>query len=498
MKKNKNISKKKMFLIIILFTILLILLSLLFAPSLIEGMETKKLENEVENVNKMIETENINIKELKNYTKKNITSGKRKKVEKSIENYLIDLGNNTNTIIEIKNDKVLINSLNVKKIETNEYDFSKTKESLSESKKKLETSLENLSNLSQNKIDYIKENTNNKELIDLYKKLLSNDKYIDKYTRLSNTLLNNINITTNLIEYLEKNKEYWKIEDNKFIFLKRNKLNEFQTLYDKIQDKLNQELSELSLIKDEKGPNINAENITITEGTSINIKEKIKCTDDVDDEVECKISGEYDTNKPGDYKISIESTDKSNNTSKKEIILKVNKKIVYKKPYYIEVIRNQNTVIVYGLDDNNEYTKILRVMPCSVGREGQETPTGTFTTERGYEWGELYGHVFGQYSTRIVSDILFHSVPYYSTNKWDLEWEEYNKLGSPASLGCVRMTVRDVKWIFENCGSGITVKIYDGNLPSGVTKPTAPKIDGTSPNKGWDPTDPDPNNPWNH
>ena len=136
-------------------------------------------------------------------------------------------------------------------------------------------------------------------------------------------------------------------------------------------------------------------------------------------------------------------------------------------------------------------------MPCSVGRDGQDTPTGIFTTTDKYRWGGLYGGVWGQYATRIVNDILFHSVPYYSENPGDLEWEEYNKLGSPASLGCVRMTVRDVKWLYENCPSGMTVKIYDGELPTGVSKPSAPKIDGTSPNKGWDPTDPDVNNPWN-
>ena len=59
------------------------------------------------------------------------------------------------------------------------------------------------------------------------------------------------------------------------------------------------------------------------------------------------------------------------------------------------------------------------------------------------------------------------------------------------------MTVADVKWIYDNCDKGMTVKIYDGNLPEGVKKPSAPKIDTNSSNKGWDPTDPDSNNPWN-
>ena len=39
------------------------------------------------------------------------------------------------------------------------------------------------------------------------------------------------------------------------------------------------------------------------------------------------------------------------------------------------------------------------------------------------------------------------------------------------------------------------VKIYNASsLP--VPKPSAPWLDITSPNRGWDPTDPDPANPW--
>ena len=148
-----------------------------------------------------------------------------------------------------------------------------------------------------------------------------------------------------------------------------------------------------------------------------------------------------------------------------------------------------------GLDENKEYNKIVKVFTVSVGRNGK-TPTGTFKTTKGYPWGALIKNVWGQYSTRITGSYLFHSVPYYTKNKGDLEWQEYNKLGTAASAGCVRMTVRDVKWIYDNIENGTTVKIYDGSLPSGVTKPSVPKIDGNSPNRGWDPTDPDPNNPW--
>ena len=137
----------------------------------------------------------------------------------------------------------------------------------------------------------------------------------------------------------------------------------------------------------------------------------------------------------------------------------------------------------------------MKVFVASVGK-GTKTPTGTFKTTKGQVWGSLIGVVYGQYSTRIVGSILFHSVPYYSRNKNDLEWQEYNKLGTKASAGCVRLTVRDSKWIYDNIEVGTIVKIYDGQIPNGITKPSTQKIPVDSPNKGWDPTDPDKNNPW--
>ena len=249
------------------------------------------------------------------------------------------------------------------------------------------------------------------------------------------------------------------------------------------------------LVDDPMGPNIIAQDITIYLNQTISLEEKIQCIDDVDDTTICNINGSYDNQKVGDYPISISSVDKSSNQSEKTIIVHV-KKRVYSKPYSIDVIRNQNVVIVYGLDENDEYTKVVQVFTCSTGRNNA-TPTGTFSTIKGATWGSLYGGVWGQYTTRIVGDILFHSVPYFSQNKGDLEWEEYNKLGTQASLGCVRLSVRDAKWIFYNCPSGTIVKIYDGDLPNGVSKPGTIHIDGGNVNKGWDPTDDDSANPWN-
>lgn len=164
-------------------------------------------------------------------------------------------------------------------------------------------------------------------------------------------------------------------------------------------------------------------------------------------------------------------------------------------PYYLVVNRAQNLVIVYSRDDAGEYTVPCKAMVCSVGLNGK-TPTGTFLTSDKYVWRALVGGVYGQYATRITGSILFHSVPYYSRDKGDLEKEEYNKLGDDASLGCVRLCVADAKWIYDNCPSGTKVTIYDGYDAEPLAKPSPIRIDPDDERSGWDPTDPDPENPW--
>lgn len=166
-------------------------------------------------------------------------------------------------------------------------------------------------------------------------------------------------------------------------------------------------------------------------------------------------------------------------------------------PYLIAVNRTTQTVTVYEKDDEGNYTVPFKSMICSTGRD---TPVGFFHTSDQYDWRALVGGVYGQYATRIspTEGILFHSVPYYSAEKDQLETEEFNKLGTPASLGCVRLQIEDCKWIYDECPSGSPVVIYDGDESTDpLGNPGFTPIDVNSPNAGWDPTDPDPANPWN-
>ena len=291
-------------------------------------------------------------------------------------------------------------------------------------------------------------------------------------------------------------------------------------------------------ITDTKKPQIAlAQEYVITEeggfDPAVNV---VSVTDEVDGELaysDKKEAGSWtwetegDPNTAGEYEIKIIATDKNKNVSEKSYILIVNgqeesaasaapaatAEAVFPasgqtetsesgdipaswgnyNPYYIRINRAMNTVTIYSLGDNG-YVPYL-AMVCSTGGA---TPLGTYATFNKSRWRTLYGPCYGQYVTDIVGDILFHSVPYYTMSEDDLEYEEYNKLGTAASMGCIRLCVSDALWIYNNCPIGTVVELYDDySTPGPLGKPGSIYIDPNDERRGWDPTDPNPNNPWN-
>ena len=174
-----------------------------------------------------------------------------------------------------------------------------------------------------------------------------------------------------------------------------------------------------------------------------------------------------------------------------------NKKINNVTPYYIKVNYGAQVVNIYSKDESGNYTIPVKAMVCSTGIA---TPkSGVYSIPARWNWLGLQGDVYGQYCTQIKGNILFHSVPYLRRgDQASLEYWEYDKLGTYASLGCIRLTVKDAKWIYDNCARGTQVEFYSSIEPGPLGKPSATKI-SSYPDylRNWDPTDPSPNNPWN-
>ena len=136
---------------------------------------------------------------------------------------------------------------------------------------------------------------------------------------------------------------------------------------------------------------------------------------------------------------------------------------LYSGPYYLVCDRVNGVMTVY----NSSGTVPLKSIRVSVGLPGTPTwPTNRNMRLTSYNrWQALMGPSWGQYGTHVDGagngGIFIHSVAGSSRSYYNLPAGEYNKLGNPASHGCIRCCVADARWVFYNC-NGSTIRIIDG------------------------------------
>ena len=129
--------------------------------------------------------------------------------------------------------------------------------------------------------------------------------------------------------------------------------------------------------------------------------------------------------------------------------------------YFVEVDITNQAVTVYSKDANGKYTNLVRQMTCTTGTPAK-SGLGTWTMNGDkYRWGWFEKFkVWAQYCSRIHGSILFHSVLFGKADPNTLRIGSYNGLGyEPTSAGCIRLTVGDAQWIYNNCPAGTQVKI---------------------------------------
>ena len=64
------------------------------------------------------------------------------------------------------------------------------------------------------------------------------------------------------------------------------------------------------------------------------------------------------------------------------------------------------------------------------------------------------------------------------------------------SAGCVRLSVIDAKWIYDNCSEMTYVEIFESDYDGPLGKPVSAVITSGGAEGNWDPTDPDRDNPY--
>ena len=140
------------------------------------------------------------------------------------------------------------------------------------------------------------------------------------------------------------------------------------------------------------------------------------------------------------------------------------------KSHKIEVDLTNQICTVYGVYSDGSVKGIMSEF-VSTARKGKTTPVGNFKIQGAsggrkakYRTCKLSGgKTYAEYACRFKGAKMMHGVPWRSRNtKGYVYKNEFNKLGSVASGGCVRMPWKMAKYIYEKCPIGTPVKVFKG------------------------------------
>ncbi len=179
--------------------------------------------------------------------------------------------------------------------------------------------------------------------------------------------------------------------------------------------------------------------------------------------------------------------------------------------YMIEINRAACVLTVYMYNnDTKKYDIPVKACTICVGSDARTvagagslntstyfTPIGNYSicsngTAVRYPLKPMYEPdgrtIYARWCTHIVGNVYFHAIAVDVQSHTALSPSKFNRLGTPASAGCIRMTVADAKWLYDYMPTGTSVKIKVGSSskPGPLGKPKTIKVSGIN----YDPTDP--------
>ena len=169
-----------------------------------------------------------------------------------------------------------------------------------------------------------------------------------------------------------------------------------------------------------------------------------------------------------------------------------------KSPQYKIMVNTQRCVTTIYQKTDGKW-KPVRCMLCAPGKASTPTPLGTYTLKGRWPWYHMTGpdyNVQVRYAIQVHGDYFMHSCCYSSINKTTESKSNFNGIGHGRTHGCIRFSVMDAKWIYENCPAGTKVTFYRSSKTGPLGKPKKRLKMTTKSSRSWDPTDPDRKNPY--
>jgi len=156
--------------------------------------------------------------------------------------------------------------------------------------------------------------------------------------------------------------------------------------------------------------------------------------------------------------------------------------------YIIKVNKDMKCMTIYTADENGNFTIPYKVFLCTIG---SSTPIGEFKLYEPHRWKFMHDDIYVQYLIRYKNPgFCIHSIIYRPTEgSYNLIASTYNQLGKNYSDGCIRLLSGDAAWLYNNCGAGTKLIIYNDEWIMGPFD--RPAIEMAIPEtQRWDPTDP--------
>ena len=165
------------------------------------------------------------------------------------------------------------------------------------------------------------------------------------------------------------------------------------------------------------------------------------------------VSGMHNSNKNADEVTQEETTDVSEQETDTQT-----QTVARNQSYYIRISIAKHTLVVYQLDNNNEFTIPVKAFKVALGPKVE--PAKAAISEKSV-WRKITDIYYVRYSSRLDNAEYLSTATYYSQSDNNLNPKSYNMIGQNVTEGSILMTCANARWIYENCGAKTTVEIVD-------------------------------------
>lgn len=175
----------------------------------------------------------------------------------------------------------------------------------------------------------------------------------------------------------------------------------------------------------------------------------------------------------------------------------------------IRIFLDKQRLVLYRFDtiSNSEYPALAFI--CSTGKSSTPTPKSPNggnspfylkqrTTLTRFSSPKYVGTCLVRYAIQVQGSTWIHAVPYsdpygpkgkIELRKNACDLGAYRALGRTASSGCIRLCLRDAKYLYSIFKQGMPCYIVASS--KGYEIPAARGLPSASGSRGWDPTDPE-------